>query len=116
MIKLVIDVLLTDIKNKSTLSFIFSSRQEIEKIIEWYTERIISMYDFLQIQLLAVNLNEEDETLIISYIQESDCDESIETINMFLTDPDDDGNHTLNIGENEYLVSGEYIACVYDII
>ena len=111
MISIEIDVWLSKVAGDLTLSLAYYTRN-MDEIIDWYTDRINSMSEFLQIQLFDVSFNESHETLIISYITKPDCDEPVETINDFLADPDEDGNDTLCIGKDEYLVSGKFLAIV----
>lgn len=113
MISIEIDVWLTNVKGDLALSLAYYT-QNIDEIIDWYTDRISSMAEFLQIQLFVVSYNESRETLIISYIRKSTSDETVEMINEFLADPDDDGNHPLCIGNKKHIVSGKFLAIVVD--
>jgi hypothetical protein len=111
MISIEIDVWLSKVAGDLTLSLAYYT-QNIDEIIDWYTDRISSMAEFLQIQLFDVSFNESHETLIISYIRKPNCDEPVEMINEFLADPDDDGNHPLCIGNKKHIVSGKFLAMV----
>jgi hypothetical protein len=53
-----------------------------------------------------VDFSRDDEKLVISYTRLPECDSSPEVINTCLADPDDDGNHPLRIGNQNYFVIG----------
>jgi hypothetical protein len=104
MLSIEVDVSLIDIYT-CTDSTLMHHTQDIGTIIEWYTGRVISMLDFLQIHLIDIIFNPDRNTLIISYIRKPFCGESVEEVNSFLADPDYGGNYLLHMHEKKYLVS-----------
>ena len=75
-------------------------------VVDWYYEQTEFLAKFYHLQILSIIFSRDDEKLFISYARLPECDESPEVINTCLADPDDDGNHPLRIGNQNYLVIG----------
>lgn len=78
-----------------------------QQVVEWYKEHTRFIAEFYSVQILNISFSRDDEKLIISYFRLPECDESADVIDTCLSDPDDDGNYPLRIGNYDYLVIGE---------
>jgi hypothetical protein len=77
------------------------------EVVDWYARQCVNIARFYDLENVKVRFDDDDEVIVISYEFKPGFEDDPNVISDILSDPDDDGNEPIVIGDETFLVIGE---------